>query len=576
MLKYWKYILLLLLVTAVVLCLHRASSVDGWHRGDPELVIITPHSEAIRQEFERAFVAWYRQHYGHPVRVTWRVLDGAPAINRHLQARYLAAVRAWWRGAQRLWPEDLEDRIFDASLDVPAARLAALLRPCADVRRAFLRTDTPQAFSCGSDLFWGGGAFDHDDAACRGLTVSLERILAVVEQPDLLPKEMNGAPWSTLHFAGTALSTLGICCQVDRVHALGLPLPAQWDDLTRPEYAGRLCWADPTRDASAAQAFELIIQQQCRKAVHGADFTDDDINIYERIIATSPHGDGGVPQGVPLAYQRAIESGWQRGLALIQLLGANTRDVVATGERVVEQVDQGAVVAGLCADDGVRSCAGQRAASGGPSRLVFITPVGGSGVVSDPISLLRGAEHREVAERFIAFVLSSAGQRLWIYRSGTPGGPQQNALWHRPIRRDFYPADDAALQQHFEQHRALAALNLADPQLNAYVQATNFTYVARWTERHFSVQCALIKAMCLDSGRELRAAWDAILTHGGPAAQPAAMQMLGRLPDQPEVLSWASALNISRRYASSVYVRQWADCFRHNYREAEKLARKER
>jgi hypothetical protein len=278
---------------------------------------------------------------------------------------------------------------------------------------------------------------------------------------------------------------------------------------------------------------------------------------------------------VPLAYQRAIESGWQQGLALIQLMGANARHVVGTVERVPQEISQGDAVAGICADYCARLHAGQSVASQGPSRLVFITPVGGSGVVSDPISMLRGAEHREVAERFIAFIVSTAGQRLWIYRPGTPGGPQQNTLWHLPIRRDFYPADDAMLRRCFEQHRALAALNLADPNINAYAQATNFTYVARWTGRHFSVLGDLIKAMCLDSGRELHAAWKAILTHGGPAAQPEAMQFLRRLPDQPEVLSWTSALGISRRYESSVYLRQWTECFQRNYREAEKIARKE-
>jgi hypothetical protein len=208
--------------------------------------------------------------------------------------------------------------------------------------------------------------------------------------------------------------------------------------------------------------------------------------------------------------------------------------------------------------------------------MTFVAPVGGTSVSCDPISLLRGAEHRTIAERFITFALSAEGQRLWVYRSGIAGGPAKYALWRLPIRRDFYPTDDPGVASCYQQQRDYTVFNLAEPGINAYALATNFTYVARWTSQHFGVHRDLIKAMCLDSGSELRAAWRAILEHGGPAAQPEAMRLLTQLPDRPEPLTWASALDITHRYDSLDYTRQWTDCFRRNYRAVEKLALKKR
>ena len=54
--------------------------------------------------------------------------------------------------------------------------------------------------------------------------------------------------------------------------------------------------------------------------------------------------------------------------------------------------------------------------------------------------------------------------------------------------------------------------------------------------------------MCLDSANELRAAWEAIIRNGGPAKQTEAMELLGRLPDKPEPLTWRSALTFSKKY----------------------------
>lgn len=575
--KRLGYVVLMLLVVALPLLLRRAPTAGTGRAGDPELVIITPHNEAIRYEFARAFSAWHQQTFGRAVRVDWRVIGGTTEISRYLQAQYAAAAGAWWRQQQRNWPAGMADRLFDTSLDAPAAKLTAGDRPLAEVRQAFLKTDSAGAFSCGIDVFFGGGSFDHGDAARKGFTVSLEPVLkALGADLDLLPEQLSGEAWRTTHFAGNALSLFGICYNLDRLRDLGAPPPVQWVDLTNPRYVGQLALTDPTKSGSAAKAFEMIIQQQCREVLHAAGYADADIKFFESLIAATKSAPGALPQGVPRAYPRAFEEGWQRGLALIQLLGANARYFTDSSSRVPLDVSAGDATAGICIDFFARFQAAQDHAPGAPPRMAFVAPIGGTSVTSDPISLLRGAEHRALAERFIAFTLSPAGQRLWIARPGTPGGPERYALWRLPIRRDFYPSEIPAIQQRFAEEQKLTTFDLGVPEHNSYVLATNFTYEARWTGKHFGVHRDLIKAMCLDSGHELRAAWRAILAHGGPAAQPEAMRLLGQLPDQPEKLTWASALDIAKRHDRLDYLRAWTDCFRRNYRAAQQAAEKAR
>ncbi len=557
MLQRLGYVALVLLIVALPLVLRRTPAAGAGRAGDPILVIITPHNEAIRSEFGRAFSAWHRQRYGCAVRVDWRVLGGTTEISRYLQAQYAAAVGAWWRQQQRDWPAGMSERLFDATLDAPPAVLPAGERAFAVVRQAFLQTDAPAAFSSGIDVFFGGGAFDHGDAARKGCTVALEAVLRRLGELDQLPEQVSGETWRTTHFAGNALSVFGICYNLDRLRDLGTPPPSQWADLTDPRYCGHLGLTDPTKSGSAAKAFEMIIQQQCRLAVHAAGYTEAEIAFFERLLAVSKTASGELQQGVPQAYQRALETGWQRGLALIQRLGANARYFTDSSSRVPLDVSAGDAAAGICIDFFARFQAAQDLAPGGRPRMAFIAPIGGTSVTSDPISLLRGAEHRELAEHFIAFTLGVEGQRLWCQRPGTPGGPERYALWRLPIRRDFYPPGDRA-----QDLRPVTAFDLTADANNAFALATNFTFEARWTARHFGPHRDLIKAMCLDSGAELRAAWRTILAHGGPEAQPEAMRLLTRLPDQPEPLTWSSVLAIVRRYDRQEYLLQWTDCFR--------------
>ncbi len=81
---------------ALPFLLQRTAETDQWESGDPTLVIITPHNEAIRYEFARGFSRWHQERYGTPVRIEWREIGGTSEIASYLTAEYVTAFRAWY------------------------------------------------------------------------------------------------------------------------------------------------------------------------------------------------------------------------------------------------------------------------------------------------------------------------------------------------------------------------------------------------------------------------------------------------------------------------------------------------
>ena len=606
----WKSGLILAAIGVVIalpFALRREAPAGRWERGDPVLVIASPHNEAIRYEFGRAFSEWHRERHGRPVKVEWLSIGGTTEIARYLSAEFTADARAWWtRRRGREWPlaggEILTSSRFPTDAPpkgTPAEEWARQV----ELYKAFRETDDPAEVTSRIDLFFGGGEFDHSDAFRRGLTVppwppedppaGLFEKAGAEGAVELIPERLSGETWRTPTLFGTAVSTFGICYNLDRLLYLGIANPPQtWEDVADPVYFGQIGVADPTKSGSIAKAFEMIIQQKCHEAVAAAGFGGGDIDRFEKEIealrktAGAGYKAGDVPPSVPTAYQQAVERGWEDGLYLVQRIGANARYFTDSASKVPIDVSVGDATVGMAIDFYARYQSQTSRGPAGEERMAYVTPAGGSSVSCDPISLLRGAPDREVAVRFIEFVLSEAGQRLWTYEPGTPGGPERYALRRLPIRRDFYPSDDPAVQAVHERHRRHAVDDLADPRVDPYKLAEQFTYRPRWTASHFGVHRELIRAMCIDSSVELQAAWKAIAAAGGPEKCPEAAAAMRQLPavtlwnratgqEQDVRLDWRTALQInSRTYDPLEYMREWVAAFRDNYRRAEELARR--
>src|SRR5258708_264660 len=90
-------VLFLLGVVLAVPFLFRQSE-GGSNSAEDELVIISPHNEAIRFEFTRAFADYYRRATGRSVHIDWRLPGGTTEIVRYLNSEVEASFRNYWTG----------------------------------------------------------------------------------------------------------------------------------------------------------------------------------------------------------------------------------------------------------------------------------------------------------------------------------------------------------------------------------------------------------------------------------------------------------------------------------------------
>ncbi|MGH7332578.1 MAG: hypothetical protein ACREKS_07475, partial [Candidatus Rokuibacteriota bacterium] len=233
-------VLLAAAVVALPFVFRRADTTTAWAEGDPVLVIIGPHHEAIRYEFERGFSRWHRRRHGTPVRIDWRSIGGTTEILRYLSSEFAAAGQAWWRRQGQLWPAGAGDAMIATR---PPASTRGDLRA---IYEAFRRVDDPRQLSVGIDLLFGGGAYDHSVAYRAGLIVAPwpqdqapPGLFTAADGTVLLPEKLSGETCRTATLFGNAASTFGIVYNVDRLHTLGVQVPpTHWSDLADPLYAG--------------------------------------------------------------------------------------------------------------------------------------------------------------------------------------------------------------------------------------------------------------------------------------------------------------------------------------------------
>ncbi|MBR1608535.1 MAG: ABC transporter substrate-binding protein, partial [Kiritimatiellae bacterium] len=535
MLKNLSILLAAALLCALPFALRPARDSGDWKEGDPVLVVVTPHIASIRDEFAAGFSDWHRKNFGKPVSIDWRNIGGTTEIMRYLGGEYASAFRAWARREGLAWPEGADPFAKrpparrDGESDADFAAREALWK-------ALRETDDPAAFTCKIDVFFGGGTYDHSAAEACGYTVEPwpagkwpADVLADESGAEMIPEGIGGEVWRGKAYCSAVLSGFGICSNPDRLVEIGFTnadgsarAPSKWADLADPRFFGQLAVTDPTKSGSVAKAFEMILHATTREHVLEAGFAPDAIEANERAIAA-----GADPSSFP-GYQEAVEEGWMRGIRLLRLIGANSRYFTDAAGKPPQDVSAGDAAAGICIDFYGRVQA-ETNRTGDKERLLYVTPRGGSSISGDPISVLRGAERGELARRFVQYVLSEPGQRLWNGLPGSPGGPRKHALRRLPVRRDFYPdRDDPAVDARARARAGTTSDDLLDPAVDAYSLAEAFTYEPRWTAPHFAFLRSFVRAMCMDSGDDLRAAWREILAAGGPEACPDAMAALER------------------------------------------------
>ncbi len=529
-----RFVLFLTLVAIVALPFAVRPKRDAARKADDTVVIITPHNEAIRFEYARGFAEWYRAKTGRTVAIDWRIVGGTSEIARFLEGEYTTAFENHWtRALGKPWSAEIQSGFQSARL---AAAAPAIVK---EARAAFLASDV----SCGIDVFFGGGTYDLERQALAGRLVDSG---VMTLHPDwftdtTIPRNVGGEDFWRADglWIGTVLSDYGILFNRDALRRLGFDRePTHWEDLTDPRLVGELGLADPTKSGSVAKAFENIIQQQ-----------------MQRRLKTMP---GGAPAE---AEAKAVREGWQDGLKMIQLMGANARYFTDTSQKPPIDVAAGNCAMGLCIDFYGRQQQEAVRRRDHSERIGYVSPRGGSVASVDPIALLRGAPHRAAAVAFIEYTLSLEGQKLWNFRPGVTGGPERFPLRRMPVRRDFYAHAEWRSSRN-------------DPDESPFEQDDPLVYREAWTGHLFREMAFVIRVMCQDTHQELQEAWRAI----NAAREPAKSRALAVLQDVAGVSYDRTAKEIRGRLGAKDKVdevrlaKELAAGFRAQYLRARKIA----
>jgi spermidine/putrescine-binding protein len=111
---------------------------------------------------------------------------------------------------------------------------------------------------------------------------------------------------------------------------------------------------------------------------------------------------------------------------------ANSNGLLESSSEVGPSVLSGLTLAGLTPE-----FVAQTLIAADPATLGYVSPPSATIMSPDPITVLKGSPNLQVAQRFVAFVLSAEGQALWAL-SPEAGGPQGGSLHRHPIRPDVY------------------------------------------------------------------------------------------------------------------------------------------
>ena len=529
-------VLALVTILALPFVLKPKDSLLG--QADETLVIITPHIEAIRYEYARGFRDWYKTQTGRTVRIDWRVPGGTTEIARYLAGGYQAPFETLWRYKNKLHWDDVAQQSFDDP------KIKPNVDPAKDTeaqmaRRMFLDSNV----GVGIDLFFGGGSFDFSQQAAAGRLVDTGFIR---EHPEVfgdgtaqIPQILGGEPfWDKEgRWMGAVLSSFGICYNDDVLRDLHVTQPPRnWKDLADPAYFGELALADPNMSGSVTKAFEMIIQQQIGLRLKSVPPTSKD------------------------EENQAIADGWLDAMHLIQKMGAETRYFTDSSTKMPIDVGDGDAAVGMSIDFyGRFQAESDRAPATGKERMHYFNPPGGTSIGVDPIGLLRGAPHPELAKRFIEYVMSVEGQKLWCFKVGTPGGPEKYALRRSPIRRELYAPQYAAYR--------------SDPDVQPYEEAKSFTYHPAWTAPLFNPIRLAVRVMCIDPHPEARDAWAAIIQANYPPQAMQAFENVDALKYEEAKGRITDALRNPDKLVETRLTARLTIGFQQQYRRAEALAR---
>ena len=209
--------------------------------------------------------------------------------------------------------------------------------------------DDPQA-----DV-WYGGTWDPYIAAARdGLLYAYEDF---VHAPYKSRIYGIGEP----KWFGIYSGYIGFVCDMNALKKAGVNAPASWEDLTKPEYAGLICMADPSTTGTGVMTLSIL-------------------------------------------YQRYGE---ERAQEMIAALDGNVAVYANTGSNVIAKVAAGEAAIGV----GFLHT-GLMYIDQGCDQLQLFAPSDGTGYEVGGTAIIEGAKHLDEAKLFLAFAMSPECQEI--------------------------------------------------------------------------------------------------------------------------------------------------------------------
>jgi len=358
------------------------------------LVLLSPHWEGIKNEFERAFKAQYLRETGRTVELEWMDVGGTSEALRFIRSEFKNKPRG-----------------------------------------------------IGIDIFFGGGLDPY-------LALKKENLLESYVLPQQLlekiPPRLEGIPLYDPDYTWYAATLAGFGIVYNKVvlRLAKLPIITTWEGLASPVTFGWVGSADPRKSGSVHMAYEVILQ----------------------------------------GY------GWEKGWRVITGLGANVVNFMTSAPQVPKDVTSGQVAYGLAID----FYAWAQVNEAGADKIGFVMPENLTVINPDCIGILKGAPNRPVAEAFIRFVMSAAGQKLWLWTKGSADGPQRFELNRFSVLPSLYEISP--------QSTAV--------KLNPFSWHSNFTFDDQLASTRWSIVDDLIGAMVIDPKKLLSQAWRAASVNG--------------------------------------------------------------
>ena len=357
--------------------------------------------------------------------------------------------------------------------------------------------------SIGVDIYFGGGVDTYMMFAEKGYFTSYK-----IPQPQLrqLPKHIYGIPIydPAYQWYAATISSFGIMKNEELRKKFDLPRVTTWEGLTQYELLGKIGAADPRLSGSALMIYEIILQKY----------------------------------------------GWENGLEIITKIGANIKGFLSGSNLIPKQIVRGQVIYGMTIDFYAYA---EMAKLG--DRIKYILPSDAAVIAPDSIGILKGAPNIEIAKKFVDFVLSESGQKLWVLSNTDPEGPKWNSPLYRP----------AIIPRLYETLGQRCTVPNPFAQKIVPIQYDPLKGGTRW-----KMVRDLVGVLIVDFHRQLASTWKLINECSIPEKREAALDILVQIPITENEATQISINGWEDQNFRNRKLKEWSDFTRKKFRLAKK------